>query len=203
MKDIDLVEMVVVQMTGTRQPRRPPGTPEGGQWAPSAHDEADIPLEVPDAQGAAGGTMTTQYPTSSLSPLPDGVSQEVFDEVTNHPSDPDPYAICGATPREVDWILDNGPDVHKTLLAGRDDLSVQQYMRLLDPDLPFSARLDTVRRCYHGPGLAEKASYDPDPIIRAYALSDGWDLPRDRAEALKADPETVRMMDKLGLEPLG
>jgi hypothetical protein len=28
------------------QPRRPPGTPEGGQWAPTAHDEADISLDA-------------------------------------------------------------------------------------------------------------------------------------------------------------
>ena len=31
----------------TNQPRRPTGTPTGGQWAPSAHDEADIELAPP------------------------------------------------------------------------------------------------------------------------------------------------------------
>lgn len=33
----------------TNQPRRPAGTPAGGEWAPAGHDEADISLEVPRA----------------------------------------------------------------------------------------------------------------------------------------------------------
>ena len=36
----------------TNQPRKPAGVPTGGQWAPTAHDEADIEL---------GPTMT-EYP---------------------------------------------------------------------------------------------------------------------------------------------
>ena len=31
-------------MNTTNQPRRPAGTPAGGQWAPTAHDEVDIDL---------------------------------------------------------------------------------------------------------------------------------------------------------------
>lgn len=30
----------------TNQPRRSPGTPAGGQWAPAQHDEADINLPI-------------------------------------------------------------------------------------------------------------------------------------------------------------
>lgn len=35
----------------TNQPRKPAGTPAGGQWAPAAHDEADIDLAAPATSG--------------------------------------------------------------------------------------------------------------------------------------------------------
>ena len=39
-------------MSNTNQPRRPSGTPSGGQWAPTAHDEADIDLGGPGQASA-------------------------------------------------------------------------------------------------------------------------------------------------------
>jgi hypothetical protein len=41
----------------TNQPRKPAGTPAGGQWAPMAHDEADIELGAP---GRTGNTATPE-----------------------------------------------------------------------------------------------------------------------------------------------
>jgi hypothetical protein len=47
----------------TNQPRKPAGTPAGGQWASAQHDEADIELgpttarERGDKRRSAGGTV--------------------------------------------------------------------------------------------------------------------------------------------------
>lgn len=45
-------------MSTKAQPRRPPGTPVGGQWAPTQHDEPDIalPQAVPQAAQSAFGS---------------------------------------------------------------------------------------------------------------------------------------------------
>lgn len=42
-------------MSTINQPRKPAGTPVGGQWAPTAHAEADISLATQPAQPPAGG----------------------------------------------------------------------------------------------------------------------------------------------------
>ena len=42
---------------GANQPRRPAGTPSGGQWAPTAHDEADVDLLGDEPRGARSGSI--------------------------------------------------------------------------------------------------------------------------------------------------
>jgi len=158
------------------QPRKPSGTPEGGQWAPSGHAEADFVL------------------------APEGVRPELVAEVTNHPHDANPELIFGATPKEVDWILEHGSSTHVATLSLRDDLTREQYLRILDPEQPLSARLDVVGKCALIPGLAEKASYDPHPVIRAHAAYLGWDLSHERRQALLADPDVIRMANKMHMD---
>lgn len=158
------------------QPRKPAGRPDGGQWTARPHDEADVDL------------------------LPAGVRQRTFDEVTRHPNDPDASVIMSATPAEVEWMMAYGSNTHKVLLAGRDDLTNEQYMRLMEPNQPYAVRIEVASKLR--PGIAYKASYDPDPTIRAYALYYGWDLPAERVQALKQDPETMRVMNRIGLTPL-
>jgi hypothetical protein len=59
---------------GTRQqPRKPAGTPVGGQFAPTAHDEADISLLSPKGQA--------QLDTEQIEPL-EQIERGVW-EVTN------------------------------------------------------------------------------------------------------------------------
>ena len=159
------------------QPRKPAGTPEGGQWAPAGHAEPDFALS------------------------PEGVRPELITELAAHPHDADPNLIWGATPKEVDWILDHGSSTHIVTLATRNDLTREQYLRLLEPERPLSARLDVIGKPQLAvPGLAEKASHDPHPIVRAYALSLGWDLPPEREQALRSDPEVIRVAEKMGLD---
>ena len=159
------------------QPRKPAGTPEGGQWAPSGHAEGDFVL------------------------APEGVRPELVAEVTSHPHDANPDLILKATSKEVDWILEHGSSTHMATLSLRNDLTREQYLRLLDPEQPFSARLDVVGKCALGiPGLADKASYDPHPVIRAHAAYLGWDLSPERKRALLEDPEVLRVAEKMGLD---
>gem|GEM_PF-6477040 len=157
------------------QPRKPAGTPEGGQWAPTRHSEGDFLL------------------------APEGVRPELVAELTNHPHDADPNLIWDANPREVEWILEHGSSSHLDALALRNDLTNEQYVRLLDPENPFSVRLEVVHKSGIS-GIAEKASYDPHPAIRLYALYLGWDLPPERKRALLADKDVLRVAKKLGID---
>ena len=62
-------------MSNTNQPRRPAGTPAGGQWAPTAHDEADIRLDKQTTLGAVrqmiGITAEEDYVPDGCGPLGD------------------------------------------------------------------------------------------------------------------------------------
>lgn len=114
------------------KPRKPAGTPEGGRWAPSGHEEGDFAL------------------------APEGVRPELVAEVTAHPHDADPDMLLRATPKEVDWVLEHGTSTHMATLARRNDLTKEQYLRLLGPEQPFSARLDVVGKSSLGiTGLAD------------------------------------------------
>ena len=158
------------------KPRKPAGTPEGGRWAPSGHEEGDFAL------------------------APEGVRPELVGEVTAHQHDADPDMLLRATPKEVDWVLEHGTSTHMATLARRNDLTKEQYLRLLGPEQPFSARLDVVGKSSLGiTGLADKASFDPHPVIRAYAAYLGWDLSPERKQALLADPQVLRVAKKMGM----
>ena len=122
--------------------------------------------------------------------LPEGVRPELATKAASG-------LVITATPKEVDWLLDNGTPGAKVGLSHRDDLARAQYLRLLHPEQPRAAKLNVLARLE--PGLAEVAAEDPDPIVRAYALVLGWDLPEGRACALRADPEVVRVAQKLNL----
>lgn len=161
------------QMT---QPRKPSGTPEGGRWAPTEHAEGDYDLAPP------------------------GVRPELVAAVAAHPRDLDPRLIWEASPAEVDWLLEHGSSTHVCSLADRDDLTKEQYMKLLDSDRPISARVDVASKVLVIEGLAEKASKDPSPVVRALALAYGWDLSARRRQELMDDPEVIRMAQKLGLD---
>ena len=56
---------------------------------------------------------------------------------------------------------------------------------LLDHSQPVHVRAAAARTPY--PGVAERASYDPNPLVRALAL-EGWDLTEESRERLKRDP---------------
>lgn len=73
-------------------------------------------------------------------------------------------------------------------------------MSLLDPSRPISARIDVVSKVLVIEGLAEKASHDPSPVVRALALAYGWDLPASRRQELMGDVEVIKMASKLGLD---
>ncbi|GAA4033877.1 hypothetical protein GCM10023063_17170 [Arthrobacter methylotrophus] len=63
--------------------------------------------------------------------------------------------------------------------------------RLAEADQPASVRLAAVNTGYAG--IADRAATDPDPLVRAAALS-GWDLSDHHRERLSHDPKVQRVM---------
>ena len=162
------------KMTHKDQPRRPAGTPNGGQWAPAQHIEDEIML------------------------APRGVRPELIAEAREHPTDMDPEMLYGATEAEVDWLLEHGSGTHAVALSRRDDLTTDQYLRLLDHEMPLAARANAAMSMH--PGVAARAAMDPEPQVRAYALVYGWDLDPEVKAALRADAEVVSAARHLGLD---
>lgn len=62
---------------------------------------------------------------------------------------------------------------------------------MLGHEQPTEARAAAARTLY--PGVAEAASHDPDPLVRAIAM-EGWDLPEDSADRLRSDPQVQAVM---------
>jgi hypothetical protein len=108
------------------------------------------------------------------------------------------HQVWHARGAEVDRLLVHGTPSARVGLSHRDDLSKAQYLQLLHPDQPRAAKLNVLARLE--PGLADVASRDPDPSVRAYALALGWDLPADRARALRADSVVAKIVDTLELD---
>lgn len=49
-------------------------------------------------------------------------------------------------------------------------------------------------------GLADKASFDPHPVIRACSAYLGWDLSPEGKQALLSDPQVLRVAQKMGVD---
>ena len=68
---------------------------------------------------------------------------------------------------------------------------LQATAAMLGHEQPTEVRAAAARTVY--PGVAEAASHDPDPLVRAIAM-DGWDLPADSAHRLRSDPQVQAVM---------
>ena len=111
------------------QPRKPEGTPDGGQFAHKALSHAQVSL------GGGGGTLVPEIPEEERPAYDPSVSLERLQEMLRH-------------------------------------------------DQPLGVRAAAARTPY--PGVAETASHDPSPVIRALAL-EAHDLSPDARERLTSD----------------
>ena len=74
--------------------------------------------------------------------------------------------------------------------AFAEDITYDELVAMSAHDAPVESRLAAVSTPY--PGVATRASHDPDPFVRAIA-SRGWDLPAEDVARLDADPEVRRV----------
>lgn len=75
------------------------------------------------------------------------------------------------------------------------DVTDRELEILGSPDAPLMSRLMVANTPY--PGVAERASHDESPLVRAVALT-GWDLPHRDARRLSSDPQVNLAMKILG-----
>lgn len=69
-------------------------------------------------------------------------------------------------------------------VAYKPTVRIAELNDLLDHHQPVCVRAAVARTPY--PGVAEKASYDPEPLVRALAM-EGWDLSAASRQRLAAD----------------
>ena len=95
-------------MSNANQPRRPAGTPAGGQWAPTAHDEADVDLPI---------SLDLRRATNLLGPLGPDTRRRVEAVMAN--------------PIERTW-----DDAHEIVLNARTGTTLWQAVCAVDPSFP-------------------------------------------------------------------
>lgn len=95
-------------MSTTNQPRKPAGTPVGGQWAPTAHDEADIDLSL---------SLDLRKATNFLGPLGPDICRRVKAVIAN--------------PTEKTWN-----NAYIIILNARTDTTLWQAVVAVDPTFP-------------------------------------------------------------------
>lgn len=130
--------------------RKPPGTPSGGQFAATRHQESDLVI---------------------------GIDTPTDDE------------IAASVGRDLDAVVAH-PDPEIRIIATANAFITDEHLtNLLDPgSQPVEVRWATARLPF--PGIAEVASKDPHPVVKAAAL-DEWDLSDERRRELEADDDVV------------
>lgn len=74
-------------------------------------------------------------------------------------------------------------------------VTVDELNEMLDHSQPLSVRAAVARMPY--PGVAEKASHDPSPLVRALS-HEGWDLSEQSRRRLSQDPQVAGVLRALG-----
>ncbi|MPV51034.1 hypothetical protein GCG21_13665 [Pseudactinotalea sp. HY160] len=110
-----------------------------------------------------------------------------------------PGLSLGQDPHSGDPLRPSGDDSRQVRelakIASRPDVSVAELNMLLSHDQPLVVRVAAARTPY--PGVAEKASYDPSPYVRALAL-EGWDLSEESRSRLSADQGVMGLLSVVG-----
>lgn len=174
--------------------RRPSGVPTGGQFAATQRAEADIDL------GGAPSVETPAADEASQAPAP----------ATNV------HAIRDVSTDPGDWDSDDAPSTEMVLAADSDglwpyvrsqnrfvraeaaanpSLTDEQLAELQDPDQPYLVRHVAAQVITYG--AAERASHDPDPVVR-FISRDGFDLSPESRERLAQDQMVSRISELVG-----
>lgn len=97
-----------------------------------------------------------------------------------------------ASVEELRRIADTGDAIARAEVTSSPRVPDDVLEQLADPDQPDAVRLAAASTGY--PGTADRAARDRNPIVRAAALANGWDLPETTRRRLHEDRGVQRFV---------
>lgn len=121
------------------------------------------------------------------------LEDDVLGEITHEDFSEQAPLPYDASADEIRNLVDSPDHVVRAELPSYPNVTDDVLERLQQPDQELTTRQSVLATMY--PGVAERASNDDHPLIRAHALHTGWDLHDSTRKRLEKDGGVQHVME--------